>query len=334
MNDLILDIKGLTVSMPTDHGVLNAVRGIDLRIARGQTLGLVGESGCGKSLTAMAIMGLLPRYARIGADKMALVGQHLSPTDKALARLRGREIAMIFQDPNTSLNPTMTIGRQLTEGVIHTEKLDRKAAEKRAVALLERVGLPQPGDRIRQYPHEFSGGQRQRIMIAAALMGKPKLLIADEPTTALDVTIQAQILALLAELQRDLDLSLMLITHDLGVVAHVATDVAVMYAGRIAEHAPTGQLFSNPCHPYTKGLIKAIPIPGVTPRGSELPAIPGQVPSLIGTHHGCAFRDRCPIAVSDCAEDPVARKNCGPGHIAECNLADGGQDEDKDGRPR
>ena len=323
MSDLMMDIANLHVSLPTERGMLNAVRGIDLRVARGRTLCLVGESGCGKSLTAMAIMGLLPRYARTSADRMSIAGHDLTTGHRAgIKRLRGREIAMIFQDPSTSLNPTLTAGRQLTEAVMHSEGISRKEADRRAVDLLDRVGLPDPAGRLRQYPHEFSGGQRQRIMIAAALMGRPKLLIADEPTTALDVTIQAQILDLLRELQHDLDLSMMLITHDLGVVAHVATDVAVMYAGRIAEYAPAHNLFAAPRHPYTRGLIRAIPVPGETPRGTELPAIPGRVPSLIGRIDGCAFRDRCPLTIAECASDPIARADIGPGHFAECLRAD------------
>ena len=203
---------------------------------------------------------------------------------------------------------------------MHAERLDRAAAEARAIEMLDRVGISNPAARLTQYPHAFSGGQRQRIMIASALMGRPRLLIADEPTTALDVTIQAQILRLLGELQADLGLSLLLITHDLGVVAAIATDVAVMYAGRIAELAPAGDLFRAPRHPYTQGLLRAIPLPGVTPRGAPLPAIPGRVPGLIGDMHGCAFRDRCDLAGPDCARDPIPRHG-GAGRFVECTRA-------------
>ncbi len=238
MTELMLDIRNLRVSLPTERGMLNAVRGVDLQIARGHTLCLVGESGCGKSLTATAIMGLLPRYAQVTADRFEMVGQELTTENNAkLANIRGRDVAMIFQDPTSALNPTLTVGRQLTEGVMRAERLSRKEADARAIEMLDRVGISNPAARLTQYPHGFSGGQRQRIMIASALMGRPKLLIADEPTTALDVTIQAQILELLGELQSDLGLSLLLITHDLGVVAAIATEVAVMYAGRIAEQA-------------------------------------------------------------------------------------------------
>ena len=319
MTEMMLDIQNLRVAIPTERGTLNAVRGVDLQIAKGETLCLVGESGCGKSLTATAIMGLLPRYAKVTTDRFEMVGQDLTQrTDARLARMRGRDVAMIFQDPTSALNPTLTIGRQLTEGVMRHERLSRKEADARAIEMLDRVGIANPAARLTQYPHGFSGGQRQRIMIASALMGRPKLLIADEPTTALDVTIQAQILALLGELQGDLGLSLLLITHDLGVVASIANDVAVMYAGRIAERASVKELFHAPRHPYTRGLLAAIPVPGVTPRGSALPAIAGRVPGLIGTMQGCAFRDRCALAGPECAQDPVPRHIPAPGRFVEC----------------
>lgn len=322
MTEMLLDIRNLRVSLPTERGVLNAVRGVDLQIARGHTLCLVGESGCGKSLTAMAIMGLLPRYARATSDTFEMAGEDLttSPQSK-LGQMRGRDVAMIFQDPTSALNPTLTVGRQLIEGVMRSERLTRKEADARAVEVLDRVGISNPAARLTQYPHAFSGGQRQRIMIASALMGRPRLLIADEPTTALDVTIQAQILSILGELQSDLGLSLLLITHDLGVVAAIATDVAVMYAGRIAEQAPAAELFSAPLHPYTQGLLRAIPVPGVTPRGSQLPAIPGRVPGLIGTMRGCAFRDRCDLAGPECSSDPVPRHIRQQGQFVECYKA-------------
>lgn len=322
MTETMLNIQNLRVSLPTDRGVLNAVRGIDLEIKSGQTLCLVGESGCGKSLTAMSIMGLLPRYANITTDQFDLAGQDLTQkTEAKLAKMRGRDVAMIFQDPTSALNPTLTIGRQLTEGVMRSEGLSRKEAEARAIELLDRVGISNPAARLTQYPHGFSGGQRQRIMIASALMGRPRLLIADEPTTALDVTIQAQILQLLGELQSDLGLSMLLITHDLGVVAAIANEVAVMYAGRIAERGPAKDLFADPLHPYTKGLLAAIPVPGMTPRGSELPAIPGRVPGLIGPMAGCAFRDRCAVAGPECSHDPVPQFKPGNDRFVECHRA-------------
>ncbi|MBT8153897.1 ABC transporter ATP-binding protein [Epibacterium ulvae] len=319
MIETVLNIQNLRVSLPTDRGVLHAVRGIDLEIKPGQALCLVGESGCGKSLTAMSIMGLLPRYAKVTTDKFDLVGQDLTQKTQAkLAKMRGRDVAMIFQDPTSALNPTLTIGRQLTEGVMRSEGISRKEAEARAIELLERVGISNPAARLTQYPHGFSGGQRQRIMIASALMGQPRLLIADEPTTALDVTIQAQILQLLGELQSDLGLSMLLITHDLGVVAAIANEVAVMYAGRVAERGPAKDLFADPLHPYTRGLLAAIPVPGMTPRGSELPAIPGRVPGLIGPMAGCAFRDRCALSSPECGHDPVPQFKPGNNRFVEC----------------
>lgn len=319
MTDIVLDIRNLRVSLPTERGLLNAVRGVDLQISQGHTLCLVGESGCGKSLTATALMGLLPPYAQITTDRFEMVGRDLTTkTNKKLAHIRGRDVAMIFQDPTSALNPTLTVGRQLTEGVMRSEKLSRKEADVRATQMLERVGISNPAARLTQYPHGFSGGQRQRIMIASALMCSPKLLIADEPTTALDVTIQAQILELLSELQSDLGLSLLLITHDLGVVAAIATEVAVMYAGRIAEQASAKDLFAAPRHPYTQGLLAAIPVPGVTARSSELPAIPGRVAGLIGKIQGCAFRDRCALAAPQCSIDPVPRYESSARQFVEC----------------
>ncbi|WP_299850931.1 ABC transporter ATP-binding protein [uncultured Roseovarius sp.] len=325
MTEPLLDIRNLRVSIPTEAGLLNAVRGVDLRVTPGDTLCLVGESGCGKSLTATAIMGLLPRYAIQKHDGFAICGTDLSHNpNSALRKLRGTRMAMIFQDPTAALNPTLTIGRQLTEAVMLHERLSRSAADERAIDLLDRVGIARAASRLSLYPHEFSGGQRQRIMIAQALMCRPSLLIADEPTTALDVTIQAQILSLLKDLQDEMGLGLLLITHDLGVVAAVATDVAVMYAGRIIERTPRAELLRHPAHPYTRNLMKAIPNPGVTPRGEPLPSIPGTVPGLIGDMVGCAFRDRCAQALVPCGQDPLPSRTIGTGnrHSYECWLSD------------
>ncbi|MFT3689591.1 ABC transporter ATP-binding protein [Paenirhodobacter sp.] len=314
----LLDLRNLRITIPTARGDLNAVRGVDLTLAAGETLCLVGESGCGKSLTAMTLIGLGPKIARTTADRFGLLGQDMAgQKPRAWNALRGRGLSMIFQDPMTSLNPTLTVGRQLTEGVIRTEGLSRRVAEARAIDLLERVGIARAGQRLGQYPHQFSGGQRQRLMIAMALMSNPKFLIADEPTTALDVTIQAQILTLLAGLQRDLGLGLLLITHDLGVVAAIADRVAVMYAGRIVEEGPAAAIFRAPAHPYTAGLMAAIPVPGRTPRGTPLPAIPGRVPGLIGAVTGCAFRDRCARALPVCAAAAPLQTRAG-GRMFEC----------------
>jgi len=313
---MMLDIRDLRVSLPTERGLLNAVRGVDLQIARGQTLCLVGESGCGKSLTATSIMGLLTRQAQITTDRFEMAGQDLTRKPAAgLARMRGRDVAMIFQDPTSALNPTLTVGRQLTEGVMRSEKLSRRAAEARAVEMLERVGISNPAARLAQYPHGFSGGQRQRIMIASALMGRPKLLIADEPTTALDVTIQAQILQLLGELQADLGLSILLITHDLGVVAAIADDVAVMYAGRIVEEGRTAEILDAPRHPYTARLMACVPELGGGKR--RLEAIAGLPPAVNKLPPGCAFAERCTRVQEDCRQGhiPLARAS---GHGVRC----------------
>ncbi len=327
MTELLLDLRNLQITLPTENGPLRAVRGVDLKIERGQTLCLVGESGCGKSLTASALIGLTPHYARTSADSFSVCGTDISDIrSSALKRLRGDDMAMIFQDPTAALNPTFTIGRQLTEAVMLREKLSRPEAGKRAIRLLERVGIARAETRLSHYPHEFSGGQRQRVMIAQALMSQPQLLIADEPTTALDVTIQAQILVLLKELQDELGLGILLITHDLGVVAAIADEVCVMYAGRIVEHATCDALFEAPFHPYTQGLMKAIPVPGVTPRGSRLPAIPGRVPSLIGKMTGCAFHDRCFRAAAKCEAGQAPLHRVRPagkaGRSYECHFTD------------
>ncbi len=322
MSAALLDIAGLDVTITTDAGDLHALRGVSLQIAAGETLGVVGESGCGKSMTALAIMGLLPRRARWRAERLNFDGRPLPVDDqRAMADLRGARIAMIFQDPMTSLNPTLTIGTQLIEGSRRHEGVTADAARGRAIELLARVGIADPGARLSQYPHQFSGGQRQRVMIASALMCRPRLLIADEPTTALDVTIQAQILELLGELRRELGLALLLITHDLGIVARMADRVAVMYAGEVVEEAPARGLFARPSHPYTRALIAALPIPGRTLPGSRLAAIAGRVPELIGGFAGCAFRDRCALADERCARDRVPVQRHLVSHAYRCVVA-------------
>ena len=321
MSAPVLDVVDLRISIPLEKGLLNAVRGVSFSVHPDETLCVVGESGCGKSLSALAVMGLLPRRAIRTAKRLELNGDDLlRRSTRELAALRGRDMAMIFQDPMTSLNPTLTVGRQLTEGAMCHEQLSRRAAAERATDLLDRVGIAQAGSRLGQFPHQFSGGQRQRIMIAMALMGRPKLLVADEPTTALDVTIQAQILALLGDLRAEFGLSLLLITHDLGVVASIADRVAVMYAGRIVEQGSSAAVFGEPTHPYTQGLLAAIPIPGVTEAGAELAAIPGRVPELIGDVEGCAFRDRCSLAEPSCARSPIPTRRPGEDHAVECVL--------------
>ncbi len=295
----LLRVSGLKVDIATPRGTLRAVRGISFDVKAGETFCLVGESGCGKSMTAMSIMGLLPKVAQRSVDELSYEGRKL---DLAAAQaLNGDRIAMIFQEPMTSLNPIFQIGDQLMEGYLRHKKAPRAEARERALYLLDKVGIANGAERLKQYPHQLSGGLRQRVMIAMALMCGPKLLIADEPTTALDVTIQAQILHLLASLQREFDLGLMLITHDLGLVARIASRVAVMYAGEIVEEGSAEAVFRSPRHPYTRGLMDCIPVPGKTKPGEALGAIPGVVPSLIGEVSGCAFRDRCTLALPACA---------------------------------
>lgn len=320
--DSILEVDGLKVDIPVAGGTLHAVQEVSFAIGRGETLCLVGESGCGKSLTSLAIMDLLPRGAARQARVLSLDGEDmLSVPRRRLSELRGDRMAMIFQEPMTSLNPAYAIGNQLEEALLQHRRVSRRQARERAVYLLERVGITAAASRLRQYPHQLSGGLRQRVMIAMALMCGPDLVIADEPTTALDVTIQAQILLLLAELQREFHMGLLLITHDLGVVARVADEVAVMYAGQIVEQGPARLIFEAPCHPYTQGLLECIPVPGRTARGAHLGVIPGMVPSLVGQMVGCRFRDRCPHAEPRCAAADVGlRAGPQPSHDYRCVL--------------
>jgi peptide/nickel transport system ATP-binding protein len=301
----ILSIRDLRVEIPVRAGTLHAVRGVDLDLLPGETHGLVGESGSGKSLTALAVMGLLPRKARRSAQTLRFADLDLMALgERRMEDVRGDRVAMIFQEPMTSLNPSFTIGVQLIETLRRHRPVTRIQAYDRAAAMLVRVGISSPQARLRQYPHQLSGGLRQRVMIAMALLCEPKLLIADEPTTALDVTVQAQILRLLARLQRDMGLAILLITHDLAVVARTAQRVSVMYAGEIVEHGPVEQIFARPLHPYTRGLLSAVPVPGKIARGTPLGSIPGVVPSLLGEMAGCAFRDRCPLAHAACVRPP------------------------------
>lgn len=308
----LLDITDLDVDIGTLAGVLHAVRGVELSVEAGETLCIVGESGCGKSLTAMAILGLLPVSAGRRAQRIIFDGRDLQTMGEAQMRdLRGDGIGMIFQDPMTALNPSYTIGDQLTEVFLCHRKGGRREANDRAIFLLERVGISAARSRLAQYPHQLSGGLRQRVMIAMALMCEPKLLIADEPTTALDVTIQAQILHLIQDLQKEIGAGVILITHDLGVVAQMADHVAVMYAGEVVETAPVAAIFETPGHPYTLGLMGCIPVRGKVRRGGRLGVIPGIVPSLIGENAGCSFRTRCPVAEEACARDIPMRRGTG-----------------------
>lgn len=303
----ILNVKNLEVDLPTPEGTLHAVRGIDLHVDKGEMLCIVGESGCGKSMTSMALMGLLPKRATVKAEAMNFDGLDLlSLSKKARNKTRGLRMSMIFQEPMTSLNPSYTLGNQLCEGIIKHKGVNKAQARERAIYLLERAGVPYPEKRLSQYPHQLSGGLRQRVMIAMALMCEPDLIIADEPTTALDVTIQAQILRLIRELQQEFGTAVIFITHDLGVVARIADRVAVMYAGQVVEIATATELFSHPTHPYTKGLLNCIPVPGKTKPDSYLESIPGVVPSLIGDFAGCAFGNRCRYALESCTKSTPA----------------------------
>jgi peptide/nickel transport system ATP-binding protein len=316
----VLDVRNLVVDIPVAAGDLHAVRGIDFSVGAGETLCIVGESGCGKSITSLAVMGLLPTRAPMTADRLEFAGEDLTGfSERELSHIRGNRMAMIFQEPMTSLNPAYTIGNQLIEPLVRHKRASRREAEERAVFLLEKAGITAAASRMRQYPHQLSGGLRQRVMIAMALMCDPALIIADEPTTALDVTIQAQILHLLAELKREFGAALVLITHDLGVVARVADKVAVMYAGEIVESGPVADVFETPLHPYTQGLMACIPVPGKTPRGARLGSIPGIVPTLIGPVAGCQFRNRCAHASPACGHD-VATTTLGPGRGYRCVL--------------
>jgi len=298
----VLDVQDLSVDIATPAGTLRAVRDVSFQVRRGETLCIVGESGCGKSITSLAVMSLLPAAAKRRASRLSLLGEDLlQATGKRVNALRGNRMAMIFQEPMTALNPAYTIGNQLMESyLIHRGGGEAKAHE-RAVELLEKVGIASAAERMGQFPHQLSGGLRQRVMIAMALMCGPELLIADEPSTALDVTIQAQILRLLADLQADLGIAMVLITHDLGVVARIAHRVAVMYAGEIVEEGTAASVFASPRHPYTRGLLSCIPVPGRTVRGGRLGTIAGVVPSLVGEVRGCSFRDRCAYARPECA---------------------------------
>ncbi|WP_241963229.1 ABC transporter ATP-binding protein [Paracoccus suum] len=293
--------------------------GLDLDVAAGDTLCIVGESGCGKSLTALALMGLLPKSAKV-SGRREVDGQGADFRDAhAMDGLRGDRIAMIFQEPMTSLNPAFSVGSQIAEAVLCHHDVTRTEAEARAVAIMARVGISDPQRRMRQYPHEMSGGMRQRIMIAMALVNEPRLLIADEPTTALDVTIQAQILDLIAQMQADARMGLVLITHDLGVVAQIATRVAVMYAGRVVESGSAAEVFADPQHPYTLGLLGSLPsLSG--PRG-RLATIPGSVPPAEAMPPGCRFASRCPFAAPICATRPPLRQVGGAGHDVACHFA-------------
>jgi peptide/nickel transport system ATP-binding protein/oligopeptide transport system ATP-binding protein len=321
MTDILLQIKDLHTFFYTAGGVVRAVNGVDFSIHKGGTVGLVGESGCGKSVTALSIMQLIRPPGRIAKGQVIFEDQNLLEFSEAKMRhIRGNRISMIFQEPMTSLNPVHRIGDQISEAIWLHKDLSRRSALDLSVELLKKVGIPDPERRIHDYPHQMSGGMRQRVMIAMALSCNPKVIIADEPTTALDVTIQAQILDLMNRLKQDFGASILLITHDLGVVAEVANSVVVMYAGRIVEYAGVKDLFDEPKHPYTLGLMNSIPkINEPIPQDKILQAIPGVVPSLLNLPPGCAFQERCLHRFDLCCkEDPSLFDVGGTGHLVRC----------------
>ncbi|MEH6348761.1 MULTISPECIES: ABC transporter ATP-binding protein [unclassified Pseudomonas] len=313
--DTVLSVSNLTVCFA--GAPANVVDGVSFAVQRGKTLAIVGESGCGKSVTSMALMGLLPDTAKIAARTSALLDEALlGMPDERLLDVRGNRMAMIFQEPMTSLNPVFTIGEQIAESVIRHQGLSAKDARQRALQMLEKVRVPDAAQRLDAYPHELSGGMRQRAMIAMALANDPALIIADEPTTALDVTIQAQILSLIANLQAETGTAMILITHDLGVVAEVADDVMVMYAGRVVESGPVKTLFDDPQHPYTIGLMGSMP--SIGPREGRLATINGRVPTPAQMPTGCRFAGRCPFVIQACREARPPLLELSPGHFAAC----------------
>ncbi len=321
----LLDIRGLKTHFKTEDGWLHAVDGVDIAIDAGETVCVVGESGCGKSVTAKTVMKLIDMPpGKIVAGQVLWKGRDLVPLGPSeMQKIRAKEIAIVFQEPMTSLNPVYSVGEQIAESVRLHERMNRRDAMDRAVEMLRLVGIPTPDKRVRDYPHQFSGGMRQRVMIAIALACNPQLLIADEPTTALDVTIQAQILDLMAELKERLGMAILLITHAMGVVAEVAQRVVVMYAGQVVEEAPVAGLFARPRHPYTQGLIRSIPrIDTAALHKSRLETIPGTVPRLIAPAAGCRFADRCRHARSECRASTPPLREVTAGHKVACFFAE------------
>jgi len=318
MNNPLLDVRSLSTHFFTDEGVVRAVEQVSFEIQPGEILSLVGESGCGKSVTGLSILGLIPSPpGRIVHGEILFDGKNLLQLkEKEMERVRGNEISMIFQEPMTSLNPVFTIGDQIMEAITLHQSVGRSEARKRTIEMLDRVQIPTPETRIDAYPHQLSGGMRQRAMIAMALSCQPKLLIADEPTTALDVTIQAQVLRLLKEIQREMGMAVMLITHDLGVVTEIADRVAVMYAGRIVEVASIGAIFGHMRHPYTKGLLDSIP--QLTEKKKRLNAIPGQVPNPLSLPVGCKFHPRCYLMIEDCKKEEPSLFQVDGDHFSRC----------------
>ena len=321
--EILLDIKGLKTHFFTDDGVVRAVDSVSFPIYKGKTLGVVGESGCGKSVTALSTLRLISPPGRIVEGEILFEGVDLTKLPESEMRsIRGHKISMIFQEPMTSLNPVFTVGYQIAEAVMLHLKKDKAAAREHTIQMLEKVKIPSARTRVDEYPHQMSGGMRQRIMIAMALACNPRLLIADEPTTALDVTIQAQILDLMRDLQNEFGMSIMIITHDLGVVAELADHVAVMYASKVVEFAPVKELFANPLHPYTLGLFRSRPSLG-SKKSDKLNVIPGTVPNPLRFPTGCKFHPRCPSVVDACRVTEPRLREIRPGHWVACDVVKG-----------
>jgi peptide/nickel transport system ATP-binding protein len=320
-NPALLEVRGLQTHFASERGVVRAVDGVDLRLERGRTLGIVGESGCGKSVTALSIMGLVPQPpGRIAAGEVRFEGEDLlQASAQRLRDLRGEQLSMIFQEPMTSLNPAFQVGDQIAEVIVRHKDVSDLEARNQSIEMLRKVRIPSPEARAREYPHQLSGGMRQRVMIAMALACNPKLLIADEPTTALDVTIQAQILELMRTLREELGTAIILITHDLGVIAELADDVIVMYAGKVVERCAVPRLFAEPQHPYTIGLLGSIP--RLDLEQPRLAAIEGFVPDAAAMPSGCRFHPRCPFSIEKCRRQEPELREIHPGHFAACWLA-------------
>ncbi|WP_277578621.1 ABC transporter ATP-binding protein [Bdellovibrio svalbardensis] len=321
MSDILLEVQNLKTGFKTDEGAFRAVDDVSFYVKKGQTLGIVGESGCGKSVTSLSVMRLIQKPGSIESGKILFKGQDLLKlSEDKMRTIRGNEIAMIFQEPMTSLNPVYTIGDQIEEAVLlHQKQFNKEQARERAIEMLRLVGIPAPEKRFHEYPHQLSGGMRQRVMIAMAISCNPELLIADEPTTALDVTIQAQILDLMRKLQKEFNAGMILITHDLGVVAEMCQEVAVMYAGRIVEFGTVEDIFYRPKHPYTRGLLDSIPHFETGHKLDQLKTIKGMVPSLYNLPVGCRFADRCPYAQEDCRQIYPTLENMRGIHKVACH---------------
>jgi len=318
MKEKLLEISDLRTYFFTEAGVVKALDGISLEVDKGQTVGLVGESGSGKSVTAQSVLRIVPRPGRVVDGSIKFEGEELlSKPENEMRKLRGRKMAIVFQDPTTSLNPVYTVGKQLTDILMLHRELTKADASKRALSLLERVGIQEPEKRLNAYPHELSGGMKQRVAIARALSCEPTLLFADEPTTNLDVTIQAQVLELLGQLQKELGMTMVMITHDMGIIADMTRRVTVLYAGKVMEVADTPAIFNSPRHPYTEALLKAVPSVRQT---RALEVIPGNIPNLIELPAGCVFHPRCKYAKDICTKDEPPLEKVGDGHYTACHL--------------